>query len=103
MAKLQGMQAKAIFDFLPVWKSHLPNFGPVYWLTVIYFITRGEWPIFDKFAWIAADAISTDATLDTPIPYPFDSRPLGWTDYLDYVGRIKRIFGRQNIRRQARG
>ncbi len=50
----EGKAASDIFESLATARSQLPNFGPVYWLTIIYFAKRGQWPIFDKFAWIAS-------------------------------------------------
>lgn len=41
-SKLESMTAKDIFGLLPARKSELPHFGPVYWLTIIYFIKRGN-------------------------------------------------------------
>jgi hypothetical protein len=99
-SKLEPMTAKDIFYLLPGRKSELPHFGPVYWLTIIYFIKRGEWPIFDKFAWLAAHAISTGLPPGSTISYPFDLRSPEWSDYSDYVDTIKGIFGFQNIPRQ---
>jgi hypothetical protein len=97
MKTLERRDAKAIWDFLAQSKSELPNFGPVYWLTVLYFIKRGESPIFDKFASIAVNAILADAKVGTAVYY--NPSP-GWVDYLDYVAKLKTIFGSQNIPRQ---
>jgi hypothetical protein len=96
MKTLDGMDAKGIFDFLPQCKSELPNFGNVYWLTVLYFVTRGQWPIFDKYASIAVNAILADTKIGTAVAY--NPSP-GWPDYLDYVAKLKTIFGHQNIPR----
>jgi hypothetical protein len=35
----------------------LANFGPTYILTVLFFVTRGKFPIYDHFAHVAAQAI----------------------------------------------
>lgn len=40
-------------------KGNAPaGLGTVYLITVLYFISRGKWPIYDRFAMMALDAIS---------------------------------------------
>lgn len=42
----------------------VPGLGPVYILTILYFITKNESPIFDRFAYTAVKAIYNGVTPD---------------------------------------
>lgn len=39
---------------------HINGLGPVYIITLLYFISRGQYPIYDRFAWKAIQAICDD-------------------------------------------
>lgn len=41
--------------------------GPVYAITLLYFITKGEYPIYDRFAHIALKQIESGASFDNVI------------------------------------
>ena len=46
-----------------------PGVGTVYILTLWYFISCGEWPIYDRFAKMALDAIRSGAKPGDIVPY----------------------------------
>ena len=41
---------------------HINGLGTVYIITLLYFISRGQYPIYDRFAWKAIQAICDDKT-----------------------------------------
>jgi hypothetical protein len=57
-ANVSQRNLNSLFDQFPRLKhSQLTNFGPVYLLTVLFFITQGSEPIYDQYAHKAALAI----------------------------------------------
>jgi hypothetical protein len=67
-----------LFDLVP----HPKGFGKVYILTVLFFATHGEYPIYDKYAHIAAQAINRGLPPGSHINY---KELQTWKDYKDYM------------------
>ncbi|MFH1287225.1 MAG: hypothetical protein ABII25_00815 [bacterium] len=86
-----------IFDLLYRNRGANNKFGLVYCLALLYFFTQGKWPIYDKYAHIALDAILLNRQPGELICY---TQINSWRDYCEkYVDKIKNIFGVQNIPR----
>jgi hypothetical protein len=70
----------------------LRGFGYVYLLTLQFFITHGRFPIYDKFAHVAALAIDRGLVPDSPpkshVKYAELTR---WSDYQAYMNLLGRI------------
>ncbi len=49
---------------------NINNIGTVYLITMLYFITKGEYPIYDRFAQMALIGIKEDKKIGEPIKCP---------------------------------
>lgn len=74
--------------------------GTVYLITLLYFISRGVWPIYDRFAKVALDAIDGNLELGSVVEYkelPDKSSSKFGTvcedELVPYRDKIYRIFG----------
>ncbi len=76
--------------------------GPVYAITLLYFLTKGYYPIYDKFAHIAVKVICA-CEKDARFDYLFDEKDLNREIHLNsgqvlaeykehYVDRLRHIF-----------
>lgn len=73
------------------------HIGIVYCLSFVYFFTQGKYPIYDKFAHIAADAIYSE-NLPSKKSYRLIS---SWEQYeKEFVEKINNIFGGTKIKRK---
>lgn len=63
---LSKMSPEEILEELKA--DNVENLGSVYLITLIYFITKGEYPIFDRFAQMAVSAIVNDKEPGSYIP-----------------------------------
>ncbi len=71
-------------------------FGLIYCLTLIYFFTRGDCPIYDKYAHISCIAYQENIQPGNKINY----RQINdWVGYNKYIMNIKKIFSTQKIPR----
>jgi hypothetical protein len=61
-----------LFDLHP----KLANFGPTYILAVLFFVTHGRYPIYDKYAHIAAQAIDRGLAPGAPLLALLEKGPL---------------------------
>jgi hypothetical protein len=66
----------------------LEGFGPVYILTVIFFVSGGKFPIYDRYAHIAAQAIHEELSPENNIQYKQLSK---WSDYERYMSTLARV------------
>jgi hypothetical protein len=73
-----------LFDLVP----QLAGFGNVYILTILFFASRGRFPIYDRYAHIAAQAIAQDLRHDSPVHYRDLQR---WDDYSRYMDLLRAI------------
>lgn len=79
--------------------------GPVYAITLLYFITNGKYPIYDRFAHIALKQIESSASFDNVIQdaslrHEFHSCSTKiekiYNDYQKhYIRRLTKIFGEE--------
>lgn len=78
--------------------------GTVYMITLLYFISRGTWPIYDKYAQVAVTAILKGSKPEDPIEYSempnkndtkFDIIMDENGAYKKYVKDLKDIFGNE--------
>lgn len=67
-----------LFNLAPV----LEGFGPVYILTVLFFFTGGRYPIYDRYAHIAALAIQKNLPPESCIEYKGIQK---WADYAHFI------------------
>jgi hypothetical protein len=67
-------------------KGELTGFGYVYIVTILFFVTQGAYPIYDKFAHIAALAIANDLR---PGSYVQQKELTSWADYLRYLNLLR--------------
>jgi len=94
---LANDNAENVFNELYNNRGKGNRFGIVYCLALLYFFTQGKWPIYDKYAHIALDAILSNRQPGELIRY---NQINDWQDYYEkYVKKIKNIFGAQNIPR----
>ena len=68
--------------------ARLEGFGLVYRLTVLFFITQGMYPIYDRFAHVAAEAICGDLPPGSHVPYKAIQ---GWAEYRHYMKLLEQI------------
>ena len=77
---------KYLFDLAP----RLSGFGPVYILTVLFFVTQGKFPIYDKYAHVAALAIDRDLPPGSYAKYDGIQK---WSDYQEYMNLLAPVCG----------
>ena len=79
--------------------KNLPSLGAVYAINFIYFITHGEYPIYDRFANFALKGI-----IEEQIPnfqYSYENKKRDWQMYQnEYISKILKVFGKKNIERR---
>lgn len=88
-------------DVLNKLKEKSPQgIGTVYLITVLYFISRGTLPIYDRFAMMAVDAIFDgkqpgEYVQYRELPYKNDKNFFQVIDYYKktYISKIEKIFG----------
>jgi hypothetical protein len=73
-----------VFDLLP----KLEGFGYVYILTVLFFVTHGRFPIYDRYAHIAALAIDQGLPPGSCVTYRDVQK---WSDFQHYMNLLLRI------------
>jgi len=93
MPELQRRSPEAIFDL----HKELDNIGPVYALTLLFFLSHGQWPIYDKYAATGLAAITQGRTPGREVKIPELS---SWKRYMAYVESVCWVFGRKNIARE---
>ncbi len=81
-------------------KNHV-KLGPVYILTLLYFITKGRSPIFDRYAYVAAKSICIGvAPQMTWYEYPTNKAPEAILSVInEYKWFLTQVFGHSNISR----
>jgi hypothetical protein len=80
----KSRQYQQIFDM----HKSLKGFGPVYMLTIVFFLSHGDEPIYDKFADIAGQSILNGCAPDSFIRYRVVST---WEDYEKYKQMLASI------------
>jgi len=76
--------------------KQLPNIGHTYAINMIFFISNGSYPIYDRFAHQALLAIKHEKPINTVITFPEQH---SWENYLAYCKLVEEIFGTQTISR----
>jgi hypothetical protein len=84
-AVVQG-NPKCLFDLHP----QIDYFGPTYILTVLFFVSGGRSPIYDRFAHVAAIAISRDLP---PGSHVSCREVQSWPDFQQYMNLLRPIIG----------
>lgn len=80
------------------WKNH---FGSVYMITLLYFVSKGKYPIVDSFAYVALEAIYRPIDFGKRIGSPdFNQLYKSGFDktftkgyYAKYIARLEELFG----------
>lgn len=70
--------------------NKISGIGPVYAITLLFFASRGKFPIYDRFAYVALKAIN-----DKKIPKKGDSKklkPFSLELYKDYIKGMKSLY-----------
>jgi hypothetical protein len=65
------------------------GFGPVYALTVLFFASHGRFPIYDRYAHIAAQAIHEDLPPEANVSYRQLSKWREYERYMDLLARVR--------------
>lgn len=93
-----ALDGKWLFEQLYNNRGYKSNFDVVHCLSLVYFFSRGYWPIYNRFAHIAVTAISDNIKPGNSVL----CRELNsWDDYYqEYAERVKHIFGIRNISRR---
>jgi len=84
-------------------KNEAPSgIGTVYLITLLYFISKGEYPIYDKFATMAINAICNDKKPYNNISYSElpDRNSTKFKNVIticnkDYVNKLRKVFGEE--------
>lgn len=79
-------------------------FGSVYMINILFFLSGGDWPIYDRFAHKAAKAIFME--LHPSQIYmcaaPSKDKICDVVNlYMEYIWLLERLFGRKNINRET--
>ena len=84
-------------------KNKVTGIGPVYLLTLLFFLTKGSSPIFDRFAYTAVKAIYNE-TMPDKVWYENPSKN-GKNDILlvlnEYKWYLEKVFGTASISRNV--
>ena len=81
------------------------NFGTVYIISLVYFLSKGKWPLFDKYARIGLEAIYQAnepyniIIVPKDIPTKYEVNRVVNT-YNDYCEKMTKVFGNQDICRK---
>lgn len=90
--------AERLFDLLYKNRGQNNRFGPVYCISLVYFFTQGAWPIYDRYAHTAIEAIFSGKLIGDTIPY---RQINNWDDYQKYyVNKMEDLFDTKNIPRE---
>lgn len=84
-------------------RSLLKQFGTVYIITLIYFLSKGKYPIYDKFAHKAIMAIDSNRNpMDITVASPPDKSSVAKVInmYTEYYKKIEEIFGSYRLTRK---
>jgi len=84
ITQVSQVDPRYLYDLIPL----LKGFGHVYILTVLFFATRGQYPIYDRFAHIAALAIDQGLPLGSCVHYREGQK---WSDYQQYKNLLVSI------------
>lgn len=106
LEKLAKDEPQKVLNLL---KVHSPiGIGTVYLITMLYFISRGKYPIYDRFAMMAVDAIENGIEPEGYVSYKelpekdnkkFKSVYELYND--NYVNKVKNIFGDEYNKRDV--
>jgi|GEM_PF-477456 len=77
--------------------KRLPNIGHTYAINMIFFLSNGSYPIYDRFAHQALLAIKREQPINTVITFPEQKN---WENYLEYCKLVEEIFGKKDIDRK---
>ena len=81
---------KVMFDKL----NAIQGLGPVYSATLLFFKSKMDYPIFDKYACVALDAVTQENEIMTKINYIYHSdSQMFWKSYLIYIEKLVSVFG----------
>jgi hypothetical protein len=73
-----------VLDLVP----QLVGFGNVYILTVLFFAAHGRYPIYDRYAHVAAQAIGQDLRPGSNVRY---KELQNWVDYESYMNLLRDV------------
>jgi len=65
--------------------GHLSGFGTTYILTILFFLTHGQQPIYNRFVHKAAQAIATNTS---PKKAAHHQPVMHWAQYLNYQAQL---------------
>ena len=99
---LQNLHPQELLDSLN--RESIDNIGTVYLITLLYFISKAKYPIYDKFAWLALQAIKREENPANNTGIKYKELPskdsvgfysLCENEYADYICDLERIFGKE--------
>lgn len=80
------------------------NFGAVYMINLLFFLSGGNWPIYDRFAYKAAKALFMEKRPDQIYvgPAPSKEKVADVVNmYSEYIWLLEKLFGKKNIDRKT--
>jgi hypothetical protein len=86
LQRINDGNPRAAFNFIA--NEDLVGFGPTYILTILFFVTRGQQPIYDRFAHMAALAIDKGLPPHSEVSY---QTVRNWNEYEDYKSLLTPI------------
>ena len=96
---------KSAYKCLLQWNKdcHVKQLGAVYMITLIYFLSKGKYPIYDRFAHKAAEAlcygeIPSDVNVECAPDKTSVNKVIDM--YNEYCGLLKKLFGTYSITRE---
>lgn len=106
-----GRVSKAVVvgdDFEPIYNSLIKlnpphNFGAVYMINLLFFLSGGEWPIYDRFAHKAAKALFMEKHPNQIYvgPAPSKEKEADVVNmYSEYIWFLEKLFGNKSIGRK---
>lgn len=74
--------------------TNIKGLGPVYATALLFFKSKMKYPIFDKYAYVALNAIINENDLSVEQTYRYQSNlEKFWNEYKTYQANLKRVFG----------
>ena len=87
---VKNNNGKVLFDEL----VKTTGLGPVYSSTLLFFKSKMEYPIYDKFASVALNAIVKNDDISVPQEYHYQNDPKAfWSVYKNYRSNLETVFG----------
>lgn len=75
--------------------AQIKGLGPIFTTTLLFFKSQMRYPIVDKFAYVALNAIMKEDKITVPQEYHYQPNPeMFWKKYEDYQKDLNTVFGK---------